>query len=74
MSVEMSDNRTRNSRGPSTAPCGTPLGTEPLFLTPPGRRTQFFLSEKVEEPFSQIPSDTQLFQYLQKYIMIYFIT
>ena len=46
MSLEMSDSRTRNNRGPSTVPCGTPLSTGPSLLTPPGRRTKCFLSKR----------------------------
>ena len=35
MSVKMSDSRTRNNRGPSTVPCGTPLSTGPSL---PGKK------------------------------------
>ena len=55
MSLEMSDNSTRNRSGPSTVPCETPLSTEPSLLTLPGKRTKLFLLER--KPISELSGD-----------------
>ena len=57
MSLEMSDNSTRNSSGPSTVPCGTPEYR--AVTVHPSRDTHKMISvkQKAQKPISELSGD-----------------